>query len=44
VLNDENDNEVQEMAHQTNYDILDENVVSMNNIHDNIANTLISGD
>jgi hypothetical protein len=42
---DENDNEVQEVAQQTEYDIPDEeNEVFMNIIHDNITNALISGE
>jgi hypothetical protein len=41
---DENDNEVQEVAQQTEYGILDEkNEVSMSTIRDNIANALVSG-
>jgi hypothetical protein len=42
---DENDNEVQEVAQQTEYDIPDEeNEVSMNTIRDNIATALVSGE
>jgi hypothetical protein len=37
---DKNDNEVQEVAHQIEYDILDEE----NEIFDNIANALVSGE
>jgi hypothetical protein len=40
---DEDDNEVQEVAQPTEYDIPDEeNEVSMNTICDNIANALVS--
>jgi hypothetical protein len=42
---DENDNEVQEVAQQTEYDIPDEdNEVFINTIRDNIANDLVSGE
>jgi hypothetical protein len=42
---DEDDNEVQEVAQPTEYDILDEeNEVFMNTIRDNIANALVSGE
>jgi hypothetical protein len=42
---DKNDNEVQEVAQQTEYDIPDEeNEVFINIIRDNIANVLVSGE
>jgi hypothetical protein len=42
---DKDDNEGQEVAQLTEYDILEEeNEVSMNTIRDNISNALVSGE